>query len=86
MQNIATEFARKYLPESVKEIILENSEGKYWEVTAKSTHIEYRRYIRFSKGWQNFVRDNKLMRGDTCIFELISRNHMKVHIFKCVPN
>lgn len=40
-----------------------------------------------SKGWVNFVRDNGLVIGDTCVFELIKDIQadelmLKVHIFR----
>ncbi|KAL2328894.1 hypothetical protein Fmac_022321 [Flemingia macrophylla] len=77
--HIATEFARMYIPEAVKSIILWNSEGKFWEVTVNS---QSQRYTQLTTGWGRFVRDNKLMRGDTCIFELEERNEVSVHIFR----
>lgn len=40
-----------------------------------------------SKGWVKFVRDNDLLVGDTCVFELINDIQadelmLKVHIFR----
>ncbi|KAK7312383.1 hypothetical protein VNO77_36192 [Canavalia gladiata] len=35
---VATKFARKYISEEVKKVILWNSEGKYWEVTVIWIH------------------------------------------------
>lgn len=81
MQPIATEFARKYIPEAVKQIILWNCEGKFWEVEV--FHFGFKKsYARFTTGWGRFVHDNKLVRGDTCIFELEDENHMSVHIIR----
>ncbi|RDX70698.1 B3 domain-containing protein, partial [Mucuna pruriens] len=80
--HIATEFARKHIPEAVKEIVLWNSEGKFWEVTVNCFELQSKRYTQFTNGWGRFVRDNKLMRGDTCIFELEDGNHVSVHIFR----
>ncbi|XP_020217079.1 B3 domain-containing protein Os11g0197600 isoform X2 [Cajanus cajan] len=77
--HIATEFARMYIPEAVTEIILWNPEGKFWEVTVNS---QSKRYTQLTTGWGRFVRDNKLMRGDTCIFELEEGNEVSVHIFR----
>ena len=82
MQHIATQFACKYIPEVVKQIILWNSEGKFWEVEVTCLRYQNKRYTRFTTGWGKFVRDNKLMKGDTCIFELEDENHMSVHIFR----
>ncbi|XP_047151257.1 putative B3 domain-containing protein Os03g0621600 [Vigna umbellata] len=85
---IATEFARKHIPETVKQIILWNTEGKFWEVVVTWFGCQNKRYTRFTTGWGRFVRDNRLMRGDTCIFELEDQNHLSVHIFRtgfCAP-
>ncbi|KAL9296470.1 hypothetical protein ACSQ67_022366 [Phaseolus vulgaris] len=85
---IATEFARKHIPEAVKQIILWNTEGKFWEVVVTWFGCQNKRYTRFTTGWGRFVRDNRLMRGDTCIFELEDENHLSVHIFRtglCAP-
>ncbi|XP_020217080.1 B3 domain-containing protein Os01g0723500 isoform X3 [Cajanus cajan] len=79
VNHIATEFARMYIPEAVTEIILWNPEGKFWEVTVNS---QSKRYTQLTTGWGRFVRDNKLMRGDTCIFELEEGNEVSVHIFR----
>lgn len=88
MQPIATEFARKHIPETVKQIVLWNTEGKFWEVVVTWFGCQNKRYTRFTTGWGRFVRDNRLMRGDTCIFELEDQNHLSVHIFRtgfCAP-
>ena len=81
MQHIATEFACKYIPEAVKQIILWNSEGKFWEVEVDCLRYQNKRYTRFTTGWGKFVRD-------TCIFELEDQNHLSVHIFRtgCAPH
>ncbi|KAK7264358.1 hypothetical protein RJT34_31965 [Clitoria ternatea] len=86
MLPIATEFARKYVPEEVKNMILWNSEGKSWEVTVTNFRNRNKIYSQFSKGWREFVHGNKLKRGDTCMFELEGRTNLRVHIFRCEPN
>jgi len=88
LQPIATEFARKYISEAVKQIHIGNSEGTFWEVQVNCFKNQTRRYANLTKGWVNFVRDNKLMRGDTCIFELEEDFHLRVHIFRtrCAPS
>ncbi|XP_061374995.1 B3 domain-containing protein Os01g0723500-like [Gastrolobium bilobum] len=83
---IATKFARKYIPEVIEEIILQNLEGKYWRVTVAFNGTPSQRYTQFTKGWAKFVRDNKLKKGDICIFELERINHMRVHFFRSAPN
>jgi len=90
LQPIASKFARKYIPEEVKQIHMGNSEGTLWKVQVSYFKIQSRSYANLSTGWAKFVRDNKLMRGDTCIFELEENKdlHMKVHIFRtrCAPS
>ncbi|KAJ1410455.1 DNA-binding barrel domain superfamily [Sesbania bispinosa] len=84
---VATKFARRYISEAVKTIILENSEGKYWEVGVGCIGTPNKRYFQFTRGWEKFVRGNKLKIGDLCIFELIGGNYIRVHIFRsCAPN
>ena len=46
MQHIATEFACKYIPEAVKQIILWNSEGKFWEVEVDCLRYQNKRYTQ----------------------------------------
>lgn len=87
MQPIATEFARKYIPEAVKQIHIGNCKGTSWKVQVNCFKNQDRRYAQLTTGWVNFVRENKLMRGDTCIFELKEDFHFRVHIFRtsCAP-
>ncbi|KAJ7946007.1 B3 domain-containing protein [Quillaja saponaria] len=76
LQPIPTSFARSYLPNSRTEVILLNSEGKHWEVTYVSDKSHM-----LCKGWKAFVFDNELKIGDICIFELVAKRKMRVHIF-----
>jgi len=46
MQHIATEFACKYILEAVKQIILRNSEGKFWEVEVACLRYQNKRYTQ----------------------------------------
>jgi len=89
MQLIAAEFARKYIPEALEQIYLWNSEGKSWEVRVHYFRNRNTWYAAFKRGWERFVRDNKLMKGDTCIFEVEEeQGHWSVHIFRtgCAPH
>ncbi|KAG4973882.1 hypothetical protein JHK87_030703 [Glycine soja] len=86
---IAAEFARKYIPEALEQIYLWNSEGKSWEVRVHYFRNRNTWYAAFKRGWERFVRDNKLMKGDTCIFEVEEeQGHWSVHIFRtgCAPH
>ncbi|KAB1207192.1 hypothetical protein CJ030_MR7G011513 [Morella rubra] len=82
IQHVPTRFARKHLPEQhMTKIILRNSEDKScWEVI----YVSRGRNRWFYRGWRIFVRDNKLKVGDTCIFELLAKNEMRVHIFRAL--
>ncbi|CAK9150826.1 unnamed protein product [Ilex paraguariensis] len=79
VQPIPTSFSELHLPKSKLEIVLRNSEGKSWTVntvlTARKTHA-------FVGEWRAFVRDNLLKQDDCCIFELVGKEEMQVHIFK----
>ncbi|KAG4979582.1 hypothetical protein JHK82_032836 [Glycine max] len=44
--HIATEFACKYILEAVKQIILRNSEGKFWEVEVACLRYQNKRYTQ----------------------------------------
>lgn len=33
-------------------------------------------------GWMAFVRENDVNLGDTCVFELVGKEELQVHIFK----
>lgn len=77
MQTVPSIFARNHLPQSNTKIILRNSEDKSWE----TNYINKEKNHKFSRGWKDFVRDNKLKVGDICIFELVAKNEMRVHIF-----
>ncbi|KAL4615571.1 hypothetical protein ACB092_07G136000 [Castanea dentata] len=77
LQTVPSIFARNHLPQSNRKIILRNSEDKSWEMN----YINKEKNYKFSRGWKDFVRDNKLKVGDICIFELVAKNEMRVHIF-----
>ncbi|XVE93291.1 hypothetical protein REPUB_Repub01dG0178200 [Reevesia pubescens] len=73
-------FARRYLNEVDGTITLQLSEEKKWPVRCVYGHGS----LKFSKGWAEFVLDNKLDEGDVCVFELINTMEivLKVTIFR----
>ncbi|PHT41958.1 hypothetical protein CQW23_20812 [Capsicum baccatum] len=81
--NIPPGFVQDYMPKTSEQIKLEDSDGNKWNV-----HCIRRKTCMFlSKGWVNFARDNGLVIGDTCVFELIKDIQadelmLKVHIFR----
>lgn len=83
LQNIPPDFSRDYMPKTSEPIKLQNSDGSKW-----TAHCLRRKTCMFlSKGWVHFVRDNSLVLGDACVFELIKDIQadeliLKVHIFR----
>lgn len=78
--NIPYAFARQYLPKVSKKMTLWDPNGKPWAVS----YVSYSSRGGFSAGWGGFSYANNLEKYDVCVFELIKRNHMKVHIFRVV--
>lgn len=81
--NIPADFVRDHMSKTSEPIKLQDCDGNKW-----SAHCIRRRSSTFlSKGWINFVRDNGLVLGDACVFELIKDIQadeltLKVHIFR----
>ncbi|XP_022132590.1 B3 domain-containing transcription factor VRN1-like isoform X2 [Momordica charantia] len=79
--NIPMGFGKKHIPPGTHTVMLKLG-GKKWKVSMKN----YDRCFRFSAGWCSFYRDNALQDGDTCLFELLNKNHshfvFKVTIFR----
>lgn len=69
-------FCKNYMPLENERFILENDKGKEWECLylANKTGL--------SGGWRGFSLDHELVDGDSCIFELDSPLHFKVHFFR----
>ncbi|KAJ4963137.1 hypothetical protein NE237_023076 [Protea cynaroides] len=67
--------------ESKAEVTLWNTEGKAWRVDLYYTR-ERRNVL--SAGWLAFLRANKLEEADICVFELVGKFEMQVHIFRAV--
>ncbi|KAJ9186677.1 hypothetical protein P3X46_002223 [Hevea brasiliensis] len=76
---IPHQFSAAHLPNCKTEVVLRNSQGECWTVNSvpdskgRSVHT-------FCGGWMAFVRDNDIKMGDVCIFELVSKCEMLVHI------
>ncbi|XP_020682851.1 B3 domain-containing protein Os01g0723500 isoform X2 [Dendrobium catenatum] len=74
-------FPFKHLPDYNGELFLHDPNKQQWAV----------RYI-FSKrpalsgGWGKFAVGNNLESDDVCVFELIKKKHMKVHIFRVLED
>ncbi|XP_059665151.1 B3 domain-containing transcription factor VRN1-like isoform X2 [Cornus florida] len=82
--NIPLEFAMKMKSLlGVSDIVkLQVSDGREWHV--HYIHKRRRPVVRLCKGWRTFVKENNLMEGDICVFELIKVMDLvlKVSIFR----
>ncbi|KAK4797086.1 hypothetical protein SAY86_029412 [Trapa natans] len=76
---IPYQFSAAYLPQCKTEIVLQNQKGESWTVNSVPDS-KGRLSHTFCGGWLSFVRDNDIQMGDTCIFELVDRFEMRVHI------
>ncbi|KDP38416.1 hypothetical protein JCGZ_04341 [Jatropha curcas] len=76
---IPHKFSAAHLPNSKTEIILRNLQGKRWTVNSVPDS-KGRAVHTFCGGWMAFVRENDVKMGDICIFELVSKCEMLVHI------
>ncbi|XP_027092257.2 B3 domain-containing protein Os01g0723500 isoform X1 [Coffea arabica] len=76
---IPYQFSMQHLPSCRTEVILRNLKGKCWTVNSIPT-IKVQTLHTFCGGWMAFVRDNDIQMGDICIFELIGKNELRVHI------
>lgn len=63
-----------------RDITLQVSDGKKWRVR----FLLFDGKGKISRGWREFVADNKLEIGDVCIFEMVRREDivLKVTIFR----
>ncbi|KAI3684778.1 hypothetical protein L6452_34004 [Arctium lappa] len=76
---IPYQFSMEYLPNCRTEIVLHNLKGECWTVNSIPT-LKVQTLHTFCGGWMAFVRDNGIQLGDICIFELVGRCEMRVHI------
>ncbi|KAL2498316.1 B3 domain-containing transcription factor VRN1 [Abeliophyllum distichum] len=73
------QFSMDHLPNCRTEIVLRNLKGECWTVNSIPT-TKVQTLHTFCGGWMAFVRDNDIQMGDICIFELIGKCEMRVHI------
>ncbi|KAM3237247.1 B3 domain-containing protein isoform X1 [Capsicum annuum] len=72
-------FSMEHLPNCRTEIVLHNLKGECWTVNSIPT-VKVQTLHTFCGGWSAFVRENDIQMGDICIFELIGKYEMRVHI------
>ncbi|KAJ8628167.1 hypothetical protein MRB53_021474 [Persea americana] len=75
--SIPSYFVRKYLSKGKASISLIDPKGRPWLVILLCTSRG-----SFSGGWIAFSLDNNLREGDACMFELVGKCRMRVHIFR----
>ncbi|XP_023746765.1 B3 domain-containing protein REM17 isoform X1 [Lactuca sativa] len=69
-QRFPLEFARLIRLTAGRTMSMKNLEGKEWPVRLLSEGGHYTRYY-LSKGWSEFLRDNDICEGDTCVFKYL---------------
>ncbi|CAK7329782.1 unnamed protein product [Dovyalis caffra] len=80
-------FARRYMREVPEYVRLQISDGREWAV--RFSWNGYRRLrLILTKGWSRFYRENNLVEGDVCVFELINDDSsmLTVSVFRLVDH
>uniref|UniRef100_A0ACD5W8Q9 Uncharacterized protein n=1 Tax=Avena sativa TaxID=4498 RepID=A0ACD5W8Q9_AVESA len=81
--NIPSEFAKECLPRANIKLKLWDPQGKSWDVNY--IYSSQRSVGALSGGWGKFSVGNNLEVFDVCVFELISKDNIKVHIYRVAP-
>lgn len=80
---VPVKFAKEHLPNHRAKVVLRNLDGECWELnsvpTERSVHSTM---YSFCGGWSAFVRCNGIKMEDVCIFELVDKLEMRVHILR----
>ncbi|KAI3892805.1 hypothetical protein MKX03_000909, partial [Papaver bracteatum] len=86
--NIPAEFAKTYLRDRNQMAILRISNGRVWHVRYRTSSTSSSYMASISKGWTKFKVDNHLKEGDVCLFELVDRDNLEMHVTICrvTPN
>lgn len=76
MQYVPTCFTKSYMKKQKSDILLQLMDGSTWDAKYY--------FGRIQAGWKKFSADNKLKKGDVCVFELIKCKTLtfKVLIFR----
>ncbi|KAI3927635.1 hypothetical protein MKW92_046950 [Papaver armeniacum] len=82
--HIPSSFAKKYLPENIKNVMVRNSDNKVW--TIGYLFRGYRTHL--AAGWSSLRRHLGITRGDVCVFELLKEKdaEMRVSVFREIDN
>lgn len=84
MQNIPYKFSMEHLPNCRITIVLSNLKGECWTVNSVPTTKVHTSHT-FCGGWMAFVRGNGIKLEDICVFELVHKYEMRVHILAGHP-
>ncbi|XP_057787538.1 B3 domain-containing protein REM6-like [Salvia miltiorrhiza] len=76
---ISKAFSRKHLSMSRQEMLLRDSDGVSWAVTAV---VVSSGHLSLCGGWKAFTDAHSIKKGNTCIFELVEQKVMQVHILR----
>ncbi|KAK6938732.1 B3 DNA binding domain [Dillenia turbinata] len=79
MQKVPYKFSMAHLPNCKIKVVLHNLEGQCWTVNSVPT-TKVQTVHTFCGGWMAFVRANDIKMGDICIFELVGKCEMRVHV------
>lgn len=79
IQNIPYQFSMEHLPNCKIKVTLHNLKGERWTVNSVPTTRVHTSHT-LCGGWMAFVRDNNIMVGDICIFELVNECELRVRI------
>ncbi|WCJ19559.1 B3 domain-containing protein Os11g0197600 [Euphorbia peplus] len=77
-------FIREHIDCNLETVILKVEGGKCRWPTTLNLYLK-KSSARLSAGWSAFVKDNHLKDKDVCVFELVAKNELKVHIFRHPP-
>ncbi|XP_037445999.1 B3 domain-containing protein Os11g0197600-like [Triticum dicoccoides] len=77
---IPSEFVREHLPHTSKKLTLYDPQAMPWQV--EYVYCSHRSAGAFSSGWSQFSIGNNLEKFDVCVFELLAKETIKVHIYR----
>ncbi|KAK9038800.1 hypothetical protein V6N11_023653 [Hibiscus sabdariffa] len=85
--SVPYKFVKRYLDEEKDEAILQVADGRTWIVKFAVKVVTGGQHKAEFSTWKTFAKDNNLVVGDVCVFELINRheNSFKVSIFPAAP-
>ncbi|XP_026420431.1 B3 domain-containing protein Os03g0619600-like [Papaver somniferum] len=82
--HIPSSFAKKYLPNNIKNVMVRNSDNNVW--TVGYFFRGYRTHL--AAGWSSLRRHLCISGGDVCVFELLKEKdaEMRVSVFREIDN